>query len=222
MIRERGGNRFNGYGNVQVYPGKPQRGWQLTCSQCGAKSQIIHRNGPSYPPKILTRMFSGWRVGSQPDGDVCEKCLYATRDKRKEERKQYVDGAVDRLLGAIKQVEQLLTQTVTVDFGNRQPEIMAQFKALFETAYLCNMFVPEEVAPPPKTVVKIVETVKVIAPPPPPPEPELPAPDPEIFPLPETRRASAPPCQSSVPLPQMSARTAAYLAEMRKQVFNGR
>lgn len=139
----RGAGRFAGYGNVRVTPDRPHRGWQLTCSKCGVLSAIVHRTGESYPPKMLFQMFRdmNWKVGnSNSKGDICPQCLEKAREQRKQERKQYVNGSADRLLDTIRQLDRLISSSVTVDYGERVPEIEAQLRSLFETAYLCNIF----------------------------------------------------------------------------------
>jgi hypothetical protein len=241
MLKTRGGHRFEGYGNVKLGVEHGTRaGWQLICYECQGLSDIIHRTGQSYPPKVLDRMFSdkGWKVGQTSASDVCPKCLEKRRQKHKEERKQYAKGNVDRLLDMIRQIDLMLASNVALDFGPYQPQIAAQLKSLFETAYLCNMLA----APPSdhdqleqlrarqhqleaaldvakteyaelraerdELMVFHVTADKVMreSEPPPPPAPEPPPPEPPP-PAPEVER--------------MSPRTAAFLADIRKQIFKG-
>lgn len=147
MLRTRGGDRFAGYGNVSLEPGRPTRGWQLTCSQCGAKSNIIYRKGVSYPPKLLYRMFreEGWKISGNPGADTCPACVERTREKLRDDRKQYVNGSADRLIEGIRLVDQLMSASVTAEYGNRQPDVAAAMHSLIETAYLCNMLKREDI-----------------------------------------------------------------------------
>jgi hypothetical protein len=142
MLRTRGGGRFEGYGNVAVGGEGTIRGWQLTCSGCNAKSSVIYRRGPSFPPKILYQMFREkyWKLNGDPGADMCPLCVEKKRERGKEERKLYVKGSVDRLLDLIRQLDLMLASNVTMEYGPYQPQIAAQLKSLFETAYLCNMF----------------------------------------------------------------------------------
>jgi hypothetical protein len=55
-----------------------------------------------------------------------------------------IEGSVDRLLDMIRQVDLMLASNVTIDYGPYQPQIAAQLKSLFETAYLCNMLTTPE------------------------------------------------------------------------------
>jgi hypothetical protein len=268
MLKIRGGHRFEGYGNVKIATEHGTRsGWQLACSECKKLSEVIHRTGSSFPPKILTRIFSdrGWKVGNNAEGDVCPECREKRRQKNKEERKQFAKGNVDRLLDTIRQADLMLASNVAIDYGPYQPQIAAQLKSLFETAYLCNMLprgllgefndfwkdadeppptdepadVPTDVskvdtspAPPPlpapimpPAVVKPVtgisewqygthiDSLPQHRPPPEPPPPEPPPPPPEPPPPP------SPPGQGEH---RISPRTAAFLAEVRREVFKNR
>ena len=47
---------FEGYGNVKVATNHGNRaGWQLICYECQKLSDVIHRAGSSYPPKVLVQ-----------------------------------------------------------------------------------------------------------------------------------------------------------------------
>jgi hypothetical protein len=247
MLKTRGGNRFEGYGNVKLATNHGTRsGWQLTCYECKELSPVIHRTGSSFPPKVLARLFTekGWKVGNTPDMDVCPACLEKRRQRAKAERQQYAKGSVDRLLDMIRQVDLMLASNVTVDYGPYQPQIAAQLKSLFETAYLCNMLASEEITsvkfwqmPPPLPtldevwdqaseearrkfceIVGLVQTFDTWEPP----EEEctltLP-PDPD--PPPDPPAAAPPPTPPAQEAERMSPRTAAFLAKVRKQIFKG-
>jgi hypothetical protein len=238
MLKTRGGNRFEGYGNVKIAAERSNRaGWQLTCYECGGLSSIIQRTGNSFPPKVLARLFSekGWKVGNTDEQDVCPACLEKRRQKAKEERKQYAKGNVDRLLDMIRQIDLMLASNVALDFGPYQPQIAAQLKSLFETAYLCNMLITPEPLELLRTreheleaalsIAKAEYTelqaerdqlafeshMKTVWEPPP---PEEPPPEPPPKPLPPP----TPPAQEAE---RISPRTAAFLAEIRKQIFKG-
>lgn len=249
MLKVRGGHRFEGYGNVRLGTEHGTRaGWQLICYECQGLSEIIHRTGASFPPKVLTRLFNekGWKVGNSSASDVCPACMEKRRQRAREERKQYAKGNVDRLLDMIRQVDLMLASNVTIDYGPYQPQIAAQLKSLFETAYLCNMLTealvenslvvqePRQEAPPTlKAVwkqvtederidflldlradgkpifegVRSTEPVEL--------EPD-PGPEPPVEPPP-----AEPPVPPAPEEPRISPRTAAFLAEVRKQIFKG-
>jgi hypothetical protein len=141
-LRIRGGNRFEGYGNVLVGGEGTLRGWQLTCSGCNEKSPVIYRRGPSYPPKVLYQMFRtrGWKLTGDPGADLCFECQRKKHEKAEKDRKTYIRGSVDQLLDLIRQLDLMLASNVSVEYGPYQPQIAAQLRSLFETAYLCNMF----------------------------------------------------------------------------------
>jgi hypothetical protein len=241
MLKIRGGHRFEGYGNVKLATEHGTRsGWQLTCSECKTLSDTIHRTGSSFPPKILTRIFSdrGWKVGNTAEADVCPACREKRRQKNKEERKQYAKGNVDRLLDTIRQVDLMLASNVAIDYGPYQPQISAQLKSLFETAYLCGMLprgllgefdgfwkdadepqpadiAPEPTPPPPQDWRDaMIQALKAHVPDDPPPDPPPPDPPPPAAPEP-------PPPAPEPERPGISPRTAAFLAEIRKQIFKG-
>lgn len=234
----RGSNRFEGYGNVKVATNHGNRaGWQLICYECQKLSDVIHRAGSSYPPKVLVQLFSekGWKVGNNSANDVCPVCLEKRRQRAKEERKQYAKGNVDRLLDMIRQVDLMLASNVAVDFGPYQPQIAAQLKSLFETAYLCNMLATPEPLELLRAREGELEAALAVAKteyeelradhdrlalevhmkaewgpsPPPPEEPPPPAPKPSPPP---------PPAQEAE---RIAPRTAAFLADIRKQIFKG-
>lgn len=242
MLKTRGGNRFDGYGNVKIATERGNRaGWQLTCSECKELSDVIHRTGSSFPPKVLIRLFSekGWKVGNNSASDVCPTCVEKRRERHREERKQYAKGSVDRLLDTIRQVDLMLASSVTVDYGPYQPQIAAQLKSLFETAYLCNML-PQAPDVPESELLRArareleaaldkaqaeykelqeerdqlafesARPMPMWKPEPPPEEPPPPPPKPSPPPAPPAQEAE-----------RISPRTAAFLAEVRKQVFKG-
>jgi hypothetical protein len=245
MLKTRGGHRFEGYGNVKVATNHGTRvGWQLTCSECKTLSDVIHRAGSSFPPKVLTRLFSekGWKVGNTSEADVCPGCLEKRRQKHKEERKQYAKGNVDRLLDLIRQVDLMLASNVTVEYGPYQPQIAAQLKSLFETAFLCNMLTTPEPLDLLRSREQALEAALNVAKaeyaelkaerdellafdsdylPPEPPDEERTL---HLSPEPDPPPASPAPPPPAPPAPEgerISPRTAAFLAEVRKQVFKG-
>ena len=231
MLKVRGGHRFEGYGNVRIATNHGTRsGWQLTCCECKKLSDTIHRTGSSFPPKVLVQMFSekGWKVGNTSEADVCPACLQKRRERAREERKQYAKGNVDRLLDMIRQVDLMLASNMTIDYGPYQPQIAAQLKSLFETAYLCNML--------PSDLVRDVGVLPAPAPEPTPAPEPAPEPEPsdealmlaagEMSPsktrAPEQPSPESPPPEPLPPPPERIApRTAAFLAEIRKQIFQG-
>jgi len=259
MLRTRGGNRFEGYGNVKVATeGGNRSGWQLVCYECQELSPIIHRTGASYPPKVLARLFSeqGWKVGNTSASDVCPKCLEQRRLKHKEERKQYAKGNVDRLLDMIRQIDLMLASNVTLEYGPYQPQIAAQLKSLFETAYLCNILTEEmppaseytklvtherELEAENKRLLKLLEEARdqllfdehletewrnASSPKPrdEPPDEERTltlSPDPDPPPEPPPKPSPPPPPPPAPEGERISPRTAAFLAEVRKQIFKG-
>ena len=246
MLKTRGGNRFEGYGNVKVATERGNRaGWQLTCWECNKLSDVIHRTGSGFPPKILIRIFSdrGWKVGNTPEMDVCPACLEKRRQRHREERKQYAKGNVDRLLDMIRQVDLMLASNVTIDYGPYQPQIAAQLKSLFETSYLCGMLALEDVAsilPKPAPDVSNVDTLPIedVGNTPtlpavvPGSKPPMPLSEwqqgPHIDSMPQQQPSSEPPSPEPPPPPspapeveRISPRTAAFLAEVRKQIFKG-
>ena len=221
----RGSNRFEGYGNVKVATNHGNRaGWQLICYECQKLSDVIHRAGSSYPPKVLVQLFSekGWKVGNNSANDVCPVCLEKRRQRAREERKQYAKGNVDRLLDMIRQVDLMLASNVSIDYGPYQPQITAQLKSLCETAYLCGMLpvepfraTPPDVSKldtppaPPSIEEKWAAACEEVPVPPPPEEPPPPAPKPSPPP---------PPAPEGT---RIAPRTAAFLADIRKQIFKG-
>lgn len=225
-----GAGRFAGYGNVQVTQDRTHRGWQLTCTECGALSTIIHRGGQSYPPKVLFHMFRemSWKVGSSSKNDVCPECQKKLREQRRQERKQYVNGSVNRLLDAIRQLDRLIASSVTVDYGDHVPEIEAQLRSLFETAYLCNIFPHGMLGEFKNFFVDADEEgtfnddAPVMSNPvelePEPLPPHL-SEEPESTP-PESTLPPSPPVQAPVPQEghRMSPRTAEFLAETRRKI----
>jgi hypothetical protein len=252
MLKTRGGDRFEGYGNVKVTTERGNRaGWQLICYECQGLSSVIHRTGASFPPKVLVKMFSdkGWKVGNTSASDVCPACLEKRREKHKAERKQYAKGNVDRLLDMIRQIDLMLASNISVEYGPYLPQIAAQLKSLFETAYLCNMLplnsVGDDIWKAPQTpdveklyaelnaanedkqkLLKLLEEArdqilfaehlevawKLTHP------PELKPEPPSEPPPPPPPPPSPPPKQEGT---KISPRTAAFLAEIRKQVFKG-
>ena len=138
----RGGTRFEGYGNVILEAGRNYRGWQLTCSRCQAKSDVLHRKGTTLPPRMLFSLFHkmGWKVGHRSaHKDLCPKCMEAQREANKAERQSYINGNVDRLLDLIRQIDLMLASNVAVEYGPYKDQITAQLKSLFETAFLCDL-----------------------------------------------------------------------------------
>ena len=119
----------------------------------------------------------------------------------------------------IRQVDLMLASNATIDYGPYQPQIAAQLKSLFETAYLCNMLPSELVryvyvhcaaACTGACACALHRSLCSLAP-----EPE--APEARTLSPSSARTSSAEP---PPPAPERIApRTAAFLAEIRKQIF---
>ena len=250
MLKVRGGHRFEGYGNVKLGTDHGTRaGWQLICHECQGLSDVIHRTGSSFPPKILIKIFSdrGWKVGQSSASDVCPACLEKRREKARAERKQYAKGNVDRLLDMIRQVDLMLASNVALDYGPYQPQITAQLKSLCETAYLCGMLPTEPFRTDVGNIPTSPDVSNLDTPPPVENVGDIPAPPatavvavsaspmplsewqygshidsmPQQQPSPEPPPPEPPPPPPAPEVERMSPRTAAFLAEVRKQIFKG-
>lgn len=208
--------RFRGGGNVRVNGNDGHFGWQLTCSQCGAKSDIKSRHDRnSDAPAIIVHKFSrqGWRMGTTADRDLCPSCNgERNRAFHKEQAARPANARADELISRVRSTEKFMAENVSVNFAEHHKDIAAAFKSLMETAFLCNML-PSEYLQPASLYQAAVPKPPAPAPRP---APAPPPPNPEPPPLAAEAPAPAEPPPPQPPRRIMSASAAAQLRRMRE------
>jgi hypothetical protein len=137
--------RFIGNGNCWVgSPGNGLRGWQVTCRECGHVSKpIARRRGDMLNPDGIARKLAnqGWKIGSQPSGDTCQRCQSKYReaffDERERERNR---EKLTHLHGVITTLDRYLNEHVALlgaaEFNDEQLTLINEFGSLLATAFI--------------------------------------------------------------------------------------